>query len=246
MQDSPKFVKNIQSESLYSLSSCSGHNEGEKALILTGGRRWLHHYPHSGAVESFSITVEPETKVQYEFRADGDHEMSLSFDLKENSELKIICHPKAVNKSRLRLRVCLREGARLEGFVFYRGLGSAEFECQTEQFHAGDRSISNIEVRSACEDKARFKYLGVIKVPHGIRGAQAVQKNQNLVFSPDVHVESEPSMEIEAREVECFHGATMGGIDRDVMNYFLTKGIAESEAREMYISGFLSLSEEGC
>jgi Fe-S cluster assembly scaffold protein SufB len=47
-------------------------------------------------------------------------------------------------------------------------------------------------------------------------------------------------MDVHAKDVECFHGAAIGGIDGDILQYFSIRGMGRLLAQELYITGFLN------
>jgi Fe-S cluster assembly protein SufD len=104
----------------------------------------------------------------------------------------------------------------------------------------GNNSKSLVEVRCVCEDEARVDYRGKIEVPEHIVGVRVEQKNKNLLLSSGAHVYTEPAMDIRSKDVECFHGAAIGGIEPEILQYFSMRGIEKSLAQEHYIAGFLS------
>ena len=64
-------------------------------------------------------------------------------------------------------------------------------------------------------------------------------KNQNLILSEGVFVESEPFLEIEANDVFCTHGSTTGKINEDQLYYMTSRGVNREEAKKLIVQGFL-------
>jgi Fe-S cluster assembly protein SufD len=53
---------------------------------------------------------------------------------------------------------------------------------------------------------------------------------------------TKPELRINADDVKCSHGATVGELDPDQLFYLRSRGVAEPDARAMLIRGFLSES----
>jgi Fe-S cluster assembly scaffold protein SufB len=162
----------------------------------------------------FCFCVKPKGVLCVDFRPTESQEMAIQLILEERAEatVRLLCH-----------------GRERSIFIF-----------RTLQKHMGNGSKSVVEVRCVCEDEARVDYRGKIEVPEHIVGVQVKQKNKNLLLSSGACVYTEPAMDIRSKDVECFHGAAIGGIEAEVLRYFSMRGIEKSSAQELYIAGFLS------
>ena len=81
-------------------------------------------------------------------------------------------------------------------------------------------------------------FNGHIVVRPGADGTDAAQVNKNLLLSEQAEVDTRPRLEINADDVACSHGAAVGQLDADALFYLRSRGIPESEARAVLISGF--------
>jgi Fe-S cluster assembly protein SufD len=97
-----------------------------------------------------------------------------------------------------------------------------------------------VELRVVGEDESRVDYVGKIEVPERVTAVRVEQRSRSLVFSEAAHVHVEPAMDVRSRDVECIHGAAIGGIDSEILHYFSVRGIGASSAKKLYIAGFLS------
>jgi Fe-S cluster assembly scaffold protein SufB len=162
----------------------------------------------------FHFCVKGEGFLRVDFRPSGDWKIALQLILEERAEAMIR--------------------------LLYHGRERSAFTLRTFQRHVGSDSKSVVEVRCVCEDEARVDYYGKIEVPEHIVGVKVEQKNKNLLLSSRACVHTEPAMDIRSKDVECFHGAAIGGIDLEVLQYFSMRGVGKSSAQELYIAGFLS------
>lgn len=129
-------------------------------------------------------------------------------------------------------------GAKVEyrGFVF--GDGIRETDLHTAQVHGSPDTASHLLYKQVLTGKSVGRYRGVIAAARGAIRTDAYQKNQNLVLSPEARAESHPGLLIDADDLKCSHGATMGGLDPDALFYLRTRGIPEAAARNMLIEAF--------
>ena len=88
----------------------------------------------------------------------------------------------------------------------------------------------------AGESKAVFS--GKVLVKKDAQKSKAFQKDLNFLLSKKAEVNTKPSLEIYADDVECSHGATAGNMDNNMLFYLQSRGINEDEATSMLIRGF--------
>ena len=60
----------------------------------------------------------------------------------------------------------------------------------------------------------------------------------NFLLSKAAEIDTKPSLEIYADDVECSHGATAGNIDKNMLFYLQSRGINKDQATSMLIRGF--------
>jgi Fe-S cluster assembly protein SufD len=92
--------------------------------------------------------------------------------------------------------------------------------------------------KGAVKDTGYSVYQGIIRALKNCVGVDSYQTNNNLVLDPGARADSLPGLIIDADELACSHGATMGNLDPEQMYYLRSRGIPESEARRMLVLGF--------
>jgi Fe-S cluster assembly protein SufD len=130
------------------------------------------------------------------------------------------------------------EGARLDlaGLV---ALGARQHhDTRLEIRHAAGRAKSETVWKSIAGGRAQGVFGGRIEVAPGADGTDARLRTANLLLSPHAEIDARPELVIEADEVQCAHGATVGQIDERALFYLRSRGIPEAEARRMLILAF--------
>ena len=89
-------------------------------------------------------------------------------------------------------------------------------------------------------DRSSGVFDGRIVVRADAQKTNAQQSNKNLLLSDQALVNTNPQLEINADDVKCAHGATIGQIDADAIFYLQTRGIGIAEARQLLTRGFLA------
>jgi Fe-S cluster assembly protein SufD len=93
--------------------------------------------------------------------------------------------------------------------------------------------------RGLLDGHATAVFDGVIAVRPGAQHTSAHQENRNLLLSDDATVHTKPHLEIEADDVSCSHGATVGAIDEEQLYYLRSRGIGHAQARAVLTYAFV-------
>lgn len=126
--------------------------------------------------------------------------------------------------------------ANLLGFFF--GDSNQHFDQHTFQNHIVGHSTSDLLYKGALKGKAYSAFRGLIRVNPNAQRSDAYQANRNLLLSDHSHADSIPELEIEANDVRCTHGATVGPIDEEQIFYLMARGIERSLAEQLIVEGF--------
>lgn len=141
---------------------------------------------------------------------------------------RINCHSKLVEP-----------GASTDMLGMSVGSGIQQFDHHTFQEHVASQCKSDLLFKVVLMDRASSIYRGLIKVHKNAQGTDAYQANRNLLLSPRAKADSMPLLEIEANEVRCTHGATIGRVDEQQLFYLMSRGISRRQAEKIIVDGFL-------
>lgn len=109
---------------------------------------------------------------------------------------------------------------------------------RTLQQHAAPNTYSNLLYKGAVKDQGHSVYQGIIAAKPGAIKVDAYQMNNNLVLNNGAKADSLPGLKIDADDLKCSHGSTMGNLDPDQMFYLRSRGFSESEARRTLVLAF--------
>ena len=130
------------------------------------------------------------------------------------------------------------EGAEARFSGCYFGDGTQHFDFHSFQNHVKGHTTSDLLFKGALRGKARTVYQGLIKVHKDAQRSDAYQANRNLILSDKARADSIPSLEIEANDVRCTHGATVGQIDEEQRFYLMSRGLSRHESERLILHGF--------
>ena len=126
--------------------------------------------------------------------------------------------------------------AKVTGAYFLTGSEHADYD--TTQEHAAPNTTSDLFFKGVLADHSRAVWRGVIRVDKGAQKTDAYQENRNLLLSHEAHADSIPGLEIEANDVRCTHGATIGQIDKLQLFYLMSRGHSRPQAERLIVRGF--------
>jgi Fe-S cluster assembly protein SufD len=142
--------------------------------------------------------------------------------------------------SRVDLNARLRgPGANSDMLGLYFGDGSQHFDFNTSQDHLVENTASDLLYKGALDGSSRSVFRGIIRVHPGAQRTDAYQTNRNLLLSPKAHADSLPNLEIQADDVKCSHGATVGELDPEAKFYLMSRGLSRVQAERLVVLGFL-------
>jgi len=104
--------------------------------------------------------------------------------------------------------------------------------------HAEPHGSSHQLHKCIVDGRARAIFNGQIRVAPGAQGTDAKQQSRNLLLSETARVDTKPQLEIYADDVKCSHGATVGALDPEELFYLQSRGMNESDARNLLTYGF--------
>jgi Fe-S cluster assembly protein SufD len=104
--------------------------------------------------------------------------------------------------------------------------------------HTKPHCSSHQLYKGILDGHSRGVFGGKIIVRPDAQKTDAFQSNKNLLLSEDADVNTKPQLEIDANDVKCSHGATIGQIDDEALFYLRSRGIREPEARSLLTYAF--------
>jgi len=121
----------------------------------------------------------------------------------------------------------------------YFGDGDQHFDFNTSQDHVEPNTGSDLLYKGALDGNSRAVFRGIIRVHPGAQRTDAYQTNRNLLLSRGARADSLPNLEIEADDVKCSHGATVGELDAEAKFYLMSRGLSRVQAERLVVLGFL-------
>jgi Fe-S cluster assembly protein SufD len=104
--------------------------------------------------------------------------------------------------------------------------------------HLVPSTESDILHKTILQDKAHGIYNGCVVVAPDAQQTNSVQATHTLLLSDRAKIDAKPELYIDADDVKCAHGATVGQLDEEGLFYLLSRGINQSTAQAMLVDAF--------
>jgi Fe-S cluster assembly protein SufD len=118
--------------------------------------------------------------------------------------------------------------------------GAQHVDHHTVIDHKAPHCTSRELYKGVLDGNSSGVFNGRIIVRPEAQKTNARQTNKNLLLSEEALVNSNPQLEINADDVKCAHGATIGQLDKDALFYLRSRGIAYEEARRILTRAFMA------
>lgn len=106
--------------------------------------------------------------------------------------------------------------------------------------HAMPDGRSDELYKGLAADSATAVFNGKIMVHPDAQRIEAYQSNSNLILGEQAAINAKPELEIYADDVRCSHGCTTGQFNAEALFYLRSRGMTETEARNLLVRAFLA------
>ena len=105
--------------------------------------------------------------------------------------------------------------------------------------HKSAGGTTRQSVKGVVRAGGRGVFQGRIIVDRGAQKTDARQHHQALLLEEGAEAFAKPELIINADDVQCAHGNTIGALDEEALFYMRQRGLPEAEARALLIEAFL-------
>ena len=109
-----------------------------------------------------------------------------------------------------------------------------------KMIHIGKNTKSNIVSKSISSDGGIANYRGLVKITNSALNSQATVKCDTIILDSISKSDTYPTNVVSNKSSTIEHEASVSKISEDKLFYLMSKGISETRAKELFISGFIS------
>lgn len=132
----------------------------------------------------------------------------------------------------------LEEGARGEVLsIAYAGKGQHQ-DAGAKMVHCAPNTASTVLSKSISKDGGRTTYRGLVKVLPGAHNVKVNVRCDALLLDEQSRSDTYPYMEIDNKDVQIGHEATVSKIGDEQLFYLMSRGLSENDSIAMIVNGF--------
>ena len=122
--------------------------------------------------------------------------------------------------------------------VAYAGQGQHQ-DAGAKMVHAAPETSSTIISKSISKDGGTSTYRGLVHVDEGAKGSRSFVRCDALLLDDHSISETKPYMEVNERDSQIGHEATVSKIGNEQLFYLMSRGLSESQAMGLIVNGFI-------
>jgi Fe-S cluster assembly protein SufD len=130
------------------------------------------------------------------------------------------------------------EGCEAELNGLFLASGRQHVDHHTRIDHAKPHGTSREHYKGVLNGASRGVFNGKVIVHPGAQKSNAHLANHNLLLARTAEIDTKPELRIDADDVKCAHGATVGQLDMEALFYLRTRGVDEALARSLLTYAF--------
>jgi len=106
-------------------------------------------------------------------------------------------------------------------------------------YHLAENTSSNVISKSISVDGGISTYRGIVDIKSGAKKSTSSICCDGLMLDNKSQANTTPSMRVKEHDVKVSHEAAVGKIGEEQLFYLMSRGLNESEATKMIVSGFI-------
>ena len=122
--------------------------------------------------------------------------------------------------------------------VAYAGPGQHQ-DAGAKMIHVAPETSSTIVSKSISKDGGLSTYRGLVHVNEGAKHAKSFVRCDALILDEVSTSETKPYMEVEERDAQIGHEATVSKVGDAQLFYLMSRGLSENQAMSMIVNGFI-------
>ena len=215
--------------------------ESAKATLLesyVGYEEGVYHCNTHTTVKMESNSCLYHGKIQQE-SLESNHLSYTNFHLERDAKLETLDVSLGAKLARQMIQIHLNgEGAEAIFDGLFLTTGNQHHANHALVNHAVPHCKSSQLYKGLLKDNGRAVFDGMIEVKRDAQQTNAEQLNKNLVLDSTAEIDTKPQLLIDADDVKCAHGASVGQLDRGQLFYLMSRGLSLAEAKALLCEAF--------
>lgn len=166
--------------------------------------------------------------------------LNINANIEKDGEIAIYFADFSLLKEKVKVQINLN-GERAKA-VWHLASLSANFdnkEFDVSIYHNAPNTIGLSDNYGVCKDEGKLIFSGISKIFNGSIKSKTNQNAKIMVFDKASNAVAKPILKIDENDIEASHAAIVGKINDEHLFYLTSRGLTESEAKQLITYGYL-------
>jgi len=159
----------------------------------------------------------------------------------QNSKYKLYDHLNGGNSIQHHNSFHLQEqSATAHHFLAFNTSNNADYDLVSESQQLAPSTECKLICKGLIEDQAKALFQGKVNIGSKAKNAKGEQRTDLLLIGDKAKGEAVPILNVQNNDINCIHAATIAQMTDEHLFYLTSRGLNQTQAKEMIIAGFLA------
>ena len=164
----------------------------------------------------------------------------INANIEKNAEIAMYFADFSINKEKIKVEINLNgERAKAIWHLASLSANNDNKEFDVSVYHNAANTIGLSDNYGVCKDDGKLVFSGISKIFNGSIKSKTNQNAKIMVFDKDSNAVAKPILKIDENDIEASHAAIVGKINDEHLFYLTSRGLSESEAKQLITYGYL-------
>lgn len=125
-------------------------------------------------------------------------------------------------------------------FCIFVGKKDTKIKATVSSNLRADHSTSNVYLLSLLPKESDIHVDGVVDIGPGIQKVAGHLLEENVILGEKIKIKTLPMLDVRSNDVSASHGCRIDKVDSNKLFYMMSKGIPQSQARQLIVDGYLT------
>lgn len=209
----------------------------EDLLVLKENDSQILYQKLDSPIKNLSIKLEKNSSLELlMFNSNA----KVQCNLNENSKLVIYNIAFSKDHYEINLNIDLNEKeSNVHIINLYLGINNSNLVSNILINHYSKDTKSLLDTYAIAKNESHLTLNNNAYIKNGMKNSDARQMTRGLNLSKKASVKAQPNLLIDEYDVVASHSACIGSIDKEELFYLMSRGLTETQAKEMVILGFI-------
>lgn len=166
--------------------------------------------------------------------------VKIKANLAKNAEIAVYFADFSISKEKIDVEINLNgEGAKAVWHLASLSANNDSKEFDVSIYHNSPNTTGLSDNYGVCKDDGKLVFSGISKIFNGSIKSKTNQNAKIMVFDKASNGIAKPILKIDENDIEASHAAIVGKINDEHLFYLTSRGLTESEAKQLITYGYL-------